>query len=166
MTFGEWLEKASGTIKVGTVDGANFFYCGTVEDVKQNKFVYAEAFKQNARKRVAAAKERVDKLLRHDPTPAEYIRAAVDDIPSENGYLLFRRMWFTEMGRALRSLHRRESDLREMVELMDREVKDVRMATAYETDCQIVIISGRENGAYWTTDEAGGCNLKFGGEGV
>ena len=138
-------------VKIGTQDGSGFFYCGTTADLLENEVEYEIKLKSFLRKGVARAKISLDEVERNEPTPLRYMR----ENPSGDvdGYRRFIAMWMARYKVKRDTFDTRNNYLINCVPLMNRDVVDVRDATAYDEDTKVIIITGNEYGAYWTFDE-------------
>lgn len=160
------LMENPGTVKIGTEDGATFFYCGTSEDLLENETHYSIRFSKFTQNKLTNAERELTAKLEAEPSRRKYVVLGVDDRPTEEGFRGWCEIWFAGVRKAKNRVEKWQERIRTFVNLFQREVVDVRKATAYETDCTIIVIQGYEPGAFWTTDEANGCEMRFGGGGV
>lgn len=155
-TLGELKEKYKGTVKLGTVGGAAFIYCGKIEnlDIKE----LGVRFSTLDRERLIKNDKKIDST--RNTTREEYERLLsirnkrlkTDLRPSEEGYKEWKRRTEAELERRKKY---REKLLNKLNKLYNFEARTIiRMyPSADEDDTLIVIIEGKEIGNAWTTEE-------------
>lgn len=144
-------------IKIGAENGTSFFYCGTIEDLLFKIDDYSLICRQNARKEVAEANNRLSRLINNPPTIERFVkrelRKPIPAVSIEN-YNLYVEMYLKIINRTLNSIDTKKFRLSTFEPLDKREVIEVREADpAVDEDVIILIVSGYEVGSYWTTDE-------------
>lgn len=145
-------------LKVGSVDGTNYFYVGTVGDMadhidKYNRCLYGHMLHLKKK-----SEKRVQIHLANAPTPETYCRSQMKKVAPDltvDGYNAELRWWFRWAAIKYATLEKRESLLARFTELPFREVIEHGMADSLaDPDCVRIVIEGGETGKWWSTDEA------------
>lgn len=146
-------------IKIGTIDGSGFFYCGPTKDFimdldKWEKSLYDQLMyaKKLSTKQLATA-------IATLPTPEEYAKKMIREKMQPfcltlQGYLNLMQDGFERVNRCKKKLDTANLNLRTRKDLRKRRIKEIRDADKIvDTDATIVIIEGMEPGGYWTIKE-------------
>ena len=155
-TLHEILNKTEilrGNVKIGSVNGTSFFYCGkghsamyqiktkiNSEMMKQSdENIYALEYRLRHLDEIC--EERIDFALKHRVVKSKekLIERAYKDKEKERKVLPHK----IEIAKALKDTH-----------LLDREVVEIRQGTCPDEEpCKIIYIKGFERGRYWTIKE-------------
>ena len=146
-------------LKVGCKNTTCYWYVGTVGDFLENMGAYsAELHSYNSRM-LDKSKEELASALRNPPNPATYartkLRTMADPVLTVEDYLHEVDMYFKDLVVKQNTIQKREQNLNRFVKLHRREVLklfEADMAVELEP-CLVMLIEGREPGAFWTTDE-------------
>ena len=140
MLLGEFLKQydVDHLIKLGSVDGSGFFYCGTTDDILAHLAAYDCLLYGREVHLIRRCIERINQM-----------EAAGPQSEDPNSV----ETWEHEVQRRKERLAWLRNNHEHYIHLGDREVVEFYDATGYDEGSVIVIISGYENGAYWTLDE-------------
>lgn len=160
MTITETLKAYDPTlkIKIGSVDGDGFWFCGTVGYVRQSMEAIDTKIKAYHRKRVAKAKKNLQECLNREPSPLAYLRAEMqklDPEPTARAYMETLNAYFSHAVRLQNTVKSYERTLYRVVDFADREVVECEMADPeVDEDTVRLIVEGAEKGTLWMTNEA------------
>ena len=140
MTFSEFLEKQdmARMMKLGSLDGSGFYYCGTVGDILSRMETYNRILYGREVHLISRCIERINQMEAAGPMSVD---------PNIVG------QWRHEVERRKNRLEWLWHNHAHYISLADREVVEHYDATGYDEGAVIVILEGYENGAYWTLDE-------------
>ena len=166
------IEDKTQKIKIGADNGSSFFYVGTVEDFTANESKYEQADISYYDNCVKSAEDNLDALLNADTSFSGYAKAqyrkwvTVSARPnfSTSAYSVFLENHAHQLMVKFDSLIKERKNRLERLVLMERPVTQKFNADiTVEPDGVIVLsVKGNEIGAFWTTDEADGPQIKFG----
>ena len=151
MTFGSWVKKNPGKIKVGAKGGTNFFYIGTSEDFLDHVEGYEELIWDYNNARMRGAKARLFTTSQNFPTPETYIKR--NPKAKSTDFLKALDQWFNDYRRRKAIYEEWADRMRSYTALQNRKVVESYKATGLDEDYTIVIVEGAERGSYWTADE-------------
>ena len=151
MTFGQFVKKNTGDIKVGAKNGTNFFYIGTCEDFLDRIEGYEEKILDYNNARLRGAKARFYTTSQNFPTPETYIKR--NPKAKSTDYLKALDQWFNDYRRRKQIYEEWAEWMRTYTALQNRKVFDSYAATGYDEGYTIVLVEGQERGSYWTANE-------------
>ena len=146
-------------IKIGSVDGTGFWYCGTVRYFLDNISSINKTVKEYSAAQLASAQKAFESLLESYPTPADYAKLELKKEAEERkmsveGYNKLLSRWFSAVISADARIKTWEQRFENYVALSKREVKDSDMADPVVDEGVLwILVDGFEAGRYWTTDE-------------
>lgn len=165
-TFGEVIGQIEQKwVKIGTMQGSGFFFCGTSDEAKARKDQIAELLEKKRDKSVERAEAFVrNGINKTGISPEGYMRsllkASKNDYtkitPTLEGYQEYLRDSFEALSRRARSLQKAIEKSEEFVPLNDRIIEDARMADSQfdPKDTLILMLEGWEAGETWDIFEA------------
>lgn len=143
------------TVKVGTEGGSGFFYCGRVADLKENFEEIGENLLQIDKDRVTETENLMKRIKAKNIAPNEWVTAMYrrkGEFGTFDGYMEMLKQWFTDLEKVRIRLLDAKEQLKEAKPLSERTIVDAYKSID-EKATLIIIIEGRENGQFWTTEE-------------
>ena len=144
-------------IKVGTKDGSNYMFCGTVDILTQNITSYSDVLRESSYIRVRNAEKNLAVAVKNPPTLTGYIEAELsrsNPRPSVDRWNDELRRWFKHCQALDQSKQAAIDYMKNFVWLGNRNVLETRDADpAIDEDTTIIIIKGNECGKFWDFDE-------------
>lgn len=162
MTLKELLEKLSPEQKIKIGSGTSYFYVGTVADVIENSTRIDRAIKQywteKARRQfiaVAKAAPTYNTYLLNAEKEWSKVGYADEKMPdvSYNGFLSAVNDYEKKLTERLKECRDVKHDQKKLEPLLSRKVKTHDRSIS-EREYKNIIVSGKENGAMWSADEA------------
>lgn len=156
-SFVERLYATEGNynIRIGCCDGSGFFYCGTTDDLKERLGSVEEHLQGDYKRRYEEQEADFAQFLRRDISPNRYVKTyhgRTHRIPTYEEYEKNVRDWFDLMAKAKASLEKSKRKYLNRKPLTERLIVDFYKSFT-EDDTWIMIITGDEEGEYWTADE-------------
>lgn len=161
-------------LKIGAESGTSFFFVGTKKDFVMNIDKYSEALRKDAEEKKKKAKMALDSYLKKPVGIEVYIRENMNREQQKGFDLDSIKSWFSwesyiewlegkldKCKTKYASYVKRCVEAKEFAPLNLRKVIEVRDADEIiePSGATIIIITGYENGAYWTSDETNGIPL-------
>ncbi len=160
MKLFEKLEQmpAETKIKVGAKDGRSYFYIGTVGDLNERMDEVSDRIRKNLSLRKRSCKARITSMLENPPALSTWAKLELNkDDPKLNPgeFEHFVGTWMYSLKRAEILWRRLVARQTRFTPISEREVLEWELAdTAVEDNVFRVILPGKEEGLYWSTDEA------------
>lgn len=152
------LDQYPNELKLKVGSNVNYFYIGTVGDMRNHYNQHSNTLFKLFQKRVYNAKNSLEVTLENYPTPEKYSRYCLkkDMVPNPTGYQEELNAYFRWVGTKAETLKRAKEDLENYTPIDDRKVVEAEMAdpAAEPDECLRVIVNGAEKGSFWTTDES------------
>lgn len=164
-------------LKIGAESGTSFFFIGTKKEFVMNIDKYSEALKKDAEEKKKKARMSLDSYLKKPVDLESYVRENMNR-ERQKGLKDFDadgiKKWFNfdsfmdwlenklnQCKAKYTSYIKRCVEVEEFVPLDLRKVVDMRDADELiePYGATIIILTGYENGAYWTSDETNGIPL-------
>lgn len=155
--FTERLLETEGNfnIRVGCIDGSGFFYCGTTDDLKERLGSIEEYLQSEYKRHYEKMEEQFLEYMRRDISPNRYLRtyhARTHEIPTYEDYLKNVKEWFGLMKKSDTAVKKAKMKYLKRKPLKERVIVDFYKSFS-EEDTWIMLISGDEEGEFWTADE-------------
>ena len=142
-------------IKVGTVDGYGFFFCGTTTELKEVVADLEEELHDECRRIAEDTKKRFNAFTRRDTSPSGYAGKAYrrSGRPATyEEYENFVKGYFKELAVKYNTMKEAERRRDVRTPLSERKIVETYKSIS-EDDTWIVIITGEDVGKYWTEKE-------------
>lgn len=158
-TLPEMIKDIPGerTVKIGAKDGSGFFFVGSNKYLVENlEDISARVWNETVRMKNQAEKEFQTYRTGNAASIKIYINQELrKDEPNftTEGYMRFLAAFFHTMQVKRGTMVRRVNDWRNYIHLEAREIVDMFEADPVVDDAVIIIVTGTELGAYWTSDE-------------
>lgn len=152
------IEKSS-LLKVGSEDGSGFWIVGTPNYIRENQdYINSKVYEYLCKLR-SNAEERLTQTLRNPPTLFSYanekVKNCVEPSFSVDEYIAQVKKWFCAIEARKRSLQNQEHALNNLCPILSRNVIEWGECDhSIEVAEYRILVSGTENGKFWTTDEA------------
>lgn len=142
-------------IKVGTVDGYGFFFCDTTTELKEVVADLEKELHDECRRIAEDTRKRFNAFTRRDTSPSGYAGKAYrrSERPATyEEYENFVKGYFKELAVKYNTMKDAERMRDTRTPLGERTIVEIYKAIS-EKDTWIVIITGEDNGKYWTESE-------------
>lgn len=146
-------------LKIGSDDGHSYWIVGTPDFIRKNQGDINQAAYEYLCKVLHNAEEELAATLRNPPTLTSYASEKANSCSepsfSLNEYIKQVEKWFYTIKVRKRSVENRTKALDNRKPIMSREVVEwTESDPAADNGVIRIIVSGTENGKFWTTDEA------------
>lgn len=142
-------------IKVGTVDGYGFFFCGTTTELKETVADLEEELRDDIRRYADEAKKKFNNHTRRDTSPSGYAGRAYKRSgrpATREDYDEFVDNYFKELKQKFDAMKEAERRRDVRTPLSERKIVETYKSIS-EDNTWIVIITGEDVGKYWTEEE-------------
>ena len=148
-------EITTNNIKVGTVDGGAFFYCGPVKEFYDILPSLNTKNQMEHDGRIERAESKLNDAVNNFPDVKDYVvkefkKTKGKRVGNVMGYLNFLNLEFDKIHTRINNLEIMKNE--PYLSLGQRTITDARLS-ADEKDTTILVIRGREVGHYWTVAE-------------
>lgn len=142
-------------IKLGMKDGTGFIFCGTTEQLKYKLDELNEEVRKRLEEKVKNAEKRLNGMFVKPWHVSRYAKETYNstgEFGTVEGYNEWLNGYFDELRKAEQRIDKARQKLADFIPLADRVIME-HYKSIDEPNTFIILISGRENGDYWTTNE-------------